>query len=161
MFDPFSPAPEAINPSDLSRALSRLCRFGGHVKGFWSVAEHSVMVARRVEAAGGTAKQALEGLLHDTMEGLGMVDLPSPIKRQPELLGYRLIEERVRVAVARRFGLPLKESAIVKKCDEEQCAWEMSWVFDQEAAPGLLEPRAPWESEELFLKELLRLSSKP
>jgi hypothetical protein len=41
-------ATPATVPSDevICRSLSRICRFGGHTKGFYSVAEHSVNVQR-------------------------------------------------------------------------------------------------------------------
>lgn len=41
-FDLAKPTPEQIRLEDIVTSLSRLCRFGGHCKFFYSVAQHSV-----------------------------------------------------------------------------------------------------------------------
>lgn len=40
-FDPINPDPAAIRSVDIARALSMVCRYTGHVRRFYSVAEHS------------------------------------------------------------------------------------------------------------------------
>ena len=44
-FDLLDPRPEQIDPLDIAHALSQICRFTGHVREFYSVAQHSVLVA--------------------------------------------------------------------------------------------------------------------
>jgi hypothetical protein len=44
-FYPFNPRVEDVNIADIAHALSLLCRYGGHVDRFYSVAEHCVLMA--------------------------------------------------------------------------------------------------------------------
>lgn len=108
-FYPLSPRPEELEPVDIAHALSLLCRFGGHVDRFYSVAEHCVLMSRAV-----APEYALAALLHDATEAY-VVDVPRPLKRQ--LPGYREIEEQVWFAIAHRFGLDFELPAEVHEAD--------------------------------------------
>ena len=108
-FYPLSPRPEELEPADIAHALSLLCRFGGHVDRFYSVAEHCVLMSQAVSPA-----NALAALLHDATEAY-VVDVPRPLKRQ--LPGYREIEEQVWFAIAYRFGLDFELPAEVHDAD--------------------------------------------
>ncbi|OAM73046.1 hypothetical protein [Devosia elaeis] len=97
---PLDLRPEDIDIRDIAHALSLQCRYAGHVRQFYSVAEHSVHVARHCRQYGPEA--GLEGLLHDATEAY-LVDVPRPIK--PFLKSYKLIEQRAWRAIAGRFDL--------------------------------------------------------
>lgn len=45
-FWPLDPLPEDVFIEDIAHALSMQCRYAGHVTRFYSVAEHSVLIAR-------------------------------------------------------------------------------------------------------------------
>lgn len=67
------------DPKDMAHALSNICRFGGHCKRFYSVAEHCV---RMVQLYGtGNPDHDLALLMHDCAETY-IGDVPSPIKMQ-------------------------------------------------------------------------------
>lgn len=104
-FPVFRPRAEDIRLEDIAHALSNLCRFGGHVRKFYSVAQHSVLVAVILaEDRGWTWDSPILrlALLHDAAEAY-LVDVPRPIKRSlPE---YAPIEAGIMRAVSRRFGL--------------------------------------------------------
>lgn len=80
---PLDMRPEDIRIADIGNALSKLCRFSGHVHHFYSVAQHCVLVSqeceRRALVEGLSAERVLHyarwGLAHDWTEGLGLVDL--------------------------------------------------------------------------------------
>lgn len=96
-FWPLDPRPADVHPGDIAHGLSMLCRFCGHVRSFYSVAQHSVLVSRVVHP-----RAALAGLLHDASEAY-LGDLIRPIKRH--LPGYAAFEDAVMAAVCVRFGL--------------------------------------------------------
>lgn len=108
-FYPLSPRPDEVDPADIAHALSLLCRYGGHVDRFYSVAEHCVLMSQAV-----APEHALAALLHDATEAY-VVDVPRPLKLQ--LAGYREIEDQVWLAIAYRFGLDVELPASVKDAD--------------------------------------------
>lgn len=130
MFFPWSPEPSKINLTDIAHALSQLNRWGGHTRLPYSVAQHSVLVARRLAGRGtgslgfGSMRLASYGLLHDSTEAYMGGDIVSPIKRHvPELMA---LERGIANAITERFGLPLGalEDPEVKQADLDMLAWE-------------------------------------
>jgi hypothetical protein len=73
------PAPEEIQLRDIAVALSNVCRFGGHSRRFYSVAQHALLVQELVRELG-RPDLALAALHHDSHEAY-ICDLPSPLKR--------------------------------------------------------------------------------
>lgn len=131
MFWPLDPRPDEVSIVDIAHALSLQCRFGGHCKSFYSVAEHSVRVSLIVPS-----DLKLWGLLHDAAEAY-LVDLPRPIKHSSTMGSeYRAIERRVMHAICEHFGLPIAEPPAVKHADEVMLATE--------ARDLLGKPPAPW-----------------
>ena len=45
LVDVLNPKPGDIAPEDIAHALACTCRFNGHSRGFYSVAQHSMLVA--------------------------------------------------------------------------------------------------------------------
>src|SRR5690349_18842227 len=83
------PDPADVDIDDIAHALSMICRFGGHTKQFYSVAEHSVRVANAMEIAGCGALACLHGLIHDAPEAY-LGDIVRPLKYS--LTDYRVWE---------------------------------------------------------------------
>src|SRR4051812_20612492 len=75
-FWPLDAQPEDVDPLDIAAALSMLCRYGGHVSRFYSVAEHCLLMSEAV-----APEHALWALLHDATEAY-MGDMVRPLKRQ-------------------------------------------------------------------------------
>jgi hypothetical protein len=96
-FHPLDPRPGDIDAADIAHALSLICRYGGHVHRFYSVAEHCVLMSEAVPP-----EDALWALLHDATEAY-VGDMVRPLKRS--MPDYRRAEDRVMVAVAAHFGL--------------------------------------------------------
>ena len=108
-FWPCDPRPEEIHLTDIAHALSNLCRFGGHLRRFYSVAEHCVHICR---AAPKPFKRV--ALLHDASEAY-LVDMPRPIKMM--LKEYKDIEARLEKCLAERFKLLYPYPAKIKELD--------------------------------------------
>ena len=112
-FWPLDPRPEEIDIEDIAHSLAHQCRFAGHCRFFYSVAQHSVLVSKVVPP-----EHAAWGLLHDAAEAY-LVDLPRPIKRYSEMGDlYREIEGRLMRVICERFGLSAKEPLSVKFADD-------------------------------------------
>lgn len=108
LFYPYDPQPEDICIEDIAHALSNMCRFTGHCRKFYSVAQHSVLVASQLPD-----ELMLQGLLHDASEAY-IVDIPRPLKYSSHFDGYRALEEAVTKVINRKFGLPEDLHASVK-----------------------------------------------
>lgn len=74
-FYPLDPRPEDVDIRDIAHALSNMCRFTGHTKTFYSVAQHSVIASHVVDP-----KAAMLALLHDAAEAY-MGDIARPWKK--------------------------------------------------------------------------------
>ncbi|MEO1208369.1 MAG: hypothetical protein AAFX78_02405 [Cyanobacteria bacterium J06638_20] len=99
-FDPFSFTNEQINVLDVAHALSMICRFGGHTKRFYSVAEHAIILHDYAMQHNFGPRLAYEVLHHDDPEYV-LGDKVRPLKgRMPE---YERIERVVAMATAAHF----------------------------------------------------------
>ena len=108
---------------DIAHALSNKCRYSGHTRHFYSVAQHSVLVSLLVPT-----KYAMEGLLHDAAEAY-FPDVPYPLRSIMEPLEW--IEEGIHRAVAQRFGLTYPWSDEVEDVDRNITAdeaWHMMYT---------------------------------
>ncbi len=124
MFHYFGESLDEIDIHDIAAALSKMCRFVGHCRRFYSVAEHSVYVSRIVPE-----EFAMAGLLHDASEAY-LSDMASPIKKQmPE---YKKIEHGIMEKVAKKFVMPelFWESPEIKKADMDMLRTEAYALFD-------------------------------
>jgi len=96
----FEPDPELIDIEDIAHALSHQCRFGGHLRHFYSVAQHSIVCCRQAQEG-----HQLAALLHDASEAY-LLDIPSPIKKR--LPDYQAIEARLQEAIEAKFGFTVE-----------------------------------------------------
>jgi hypothetical protein len=157
IFYPLDPRPEEIRIEDIAHALSNQCRFAGHCREFYSVAEHSV----RVSIALGP-RLALWGLLHDAAEAY-LVDLPRPIKRYAEFgTLYQAIENNLMLCVCDKFGITRNMPPAVKRMDTRLLVTEKRdlmnacpkpWEDTEEPLPDPIWPMAPHVAERLFLHQ--------
>ena len=113
------PQASTIDLHDIAHALAQTCRYGGHTSTFYSVAEHAVLVSRRLEAQGLPRDACLAGLHHDDAEAY-LGDIPRPLKIH---LGarYKTLSRRMDSAVVSGLGLPITPDdfhhPVVKEAD--------------------------------------------
>jgi hypothetical protein len=153
LFWPLDAREEEIQLEDIAHALSQLCRFVGHTRMFYSVAQHSVLVSRLCPPA-----DALHGLLHDASEAY-LGDVSRPIKHQPIFAAYREAETRLQGLVYLRFGLTPVEPKTVKAADEKALHAELrDFIKDSDpkhielaaGIPGIVAQRASF-ARDMFL----------
>ena len=109
------PDPNQVDIEDIAHALSNLCRFTGHTKFFYSVAQHSLLVSKMLLRDGYSHEVALYGLLHDATEAY-IGDIASPLKNLIPV--YKKIERRIEKTIAKKFNLNWRVArAIIKEYD--------------------------------------------
>ena len=165
---PRDPDPGLIKPKDLATSLSRIPRFSGHTREFYSVAQHSIFVANLL------AKHPIEirlaGMLHDAEEAYtGFGDLQAPIRA---LAGqYRNVKERVDRAVEARFSLPamilehraIREADLVALATEKRDLLEAepaAWKPLPDPAPQVLQPWSMQQAAKSFEAMLYNLTRR-
>jgi uncharacterized protein len=152
--NPFDPDPEQLDAGDIARALANQCRFGGHSRAFYSVAQHSVIVSRLVEERGGDAEDAFAALMHDATEAY-LGDMPHPIKhRSPLGQAFKAAEDHLERAIAARFGIK-PDVREIKRADRALLATERrifsaeSWHWPElEGVEPLDLEITPWSPDE-------------
>jgi 5'-deoxynucleotidase YfbR-like HD superfamily hydrolase len=158
-FVPSDPRPGDILIGDIAHSLSMQCRFSGHVREFYSVAQHSVLVSYLC------GEHAFWGLMHDASEAY-LVDLPRPIKRMAGFEEYKRLEEKVMGAICKAFGMDPVEPALVKQADNIMLATEArdlmgplhpEWKQPVDPMPMHIKPLGPGEAKQLFLNRFYEL----
>lgn len=116
-----NPQPDQINLTDIAYALANTKRWGGHAYPAISVAQHSVMVAERLQRCGATPMVQLQGLFHDAAEAY-LGDIPTPIKAiMPQ---YQALEMLVEDAIFKAFNIVYPMDPHVHLVDVEVRNWE-------------------------------------
>ena len=163
-FTPINPNPDSIVIQDIAHALSMQCRFSGHVKQFYSVAQHCVLVSYICDS-----KDALWGLLHDATEAY-LVDVPRPLKKSGKFGAYLEAEKVMQDAICVRFGLPLEEPDSVHHADTVLLATEardlmsplrLDWTQPVKPLPFRIEPMSPREAKLAYLERFFELIGSP
>jgi hypothetical protein len=158
-FWPLDARVEEVEIEDIAHSLAMLCRFNGHCRRFYSVAEHSVHVSRVVDA-----EVARWGLMHDAAEAY-LSDLPQPIKRHMPI--FRECEERLLRVIAERFALPWGVPEAIVRADMVLLATEKEALMGKEPAPwqdlpealetGMILCHGPEQAKEMFLRRFSEL----
>ena len=151
---------------DIAHSLAHQCRFAGHSVRFYSVAEHSLLVASLV-----VDLLKPSALLHDAAEAY-LGDLIRPLKHDTDFgKTYEIIEKRARGVIFGLFGLPDKISKDVVWADSvvtvnearqllstHAADWE--WANDYPILNFRLKGMLPEEAKQMFLNEASRWIQK-
>ena len=100
---------------DIARSLSQKCRYNGHTRRFYSVAEHCVTIAYYLDVVcKADLRTQYHGLMHDGSEGY-LPDIVKPFKwRFPELVAE---EHRLDGLIREWAGLDHDVPRLVKELD--------------------------------------------
>lgn len=135
LIDPFTMRAEdgLFDIVEVAHALANQCRYSGHVKRFYSVAEHCLLVEQVVRSRIGLEERDALGvcrwaLVHDAEEAY-LLDLPSPIKRRPDMAAYRAAGKRLMGEIAKWLDLTNEEPTLVGEVDVELRGTERAWLF--------------------------------
>jgi 5'-deoxynucleotidase YfbR-like HD superfamily hydrolase len=159
-----NPSPSQIVIDDIAHGLAHQCRFNGQTNEFYSVAQHSVIVASILPP-----ELKLAGLLHDAAEAY-LGDIVQPLKALlPE---FEQIESRFAAVIGERFKVDLTHHHLVKKADLIALATERRdlmpmEIVEWESLIGVsplrraIKPLNPHQAKAEFIDCYLKLTYKP
>jgi uncharacterized protein len=161
-FYPADPQPDDIDVEDIAHALSNICRFTGHTRQFYCVAQHVILGAIQAN----TIAEAFEFLHHDDSEAY-VSDLARPTKQG--LPDYCALENRVAQACATKFDLPWPHTDAIKQIDARMLVTEASqlmtgqpWWLDPHFPPPFniqIVPWSPHKAKAAYLRMHAQLSA--
>jgi hypothetical protein len=116
-----SPFPHMFNNKDIAQGLSNICRFGGQMGGFYSVAQHSVLVMLLAPK-----RLALPALIHDAPEAY-LGDVVKPLK---VMLGdvYGKIEAAFQQAICLKYHVDESDLLEIKQFDRRALELEYAYI---------------------------------
>ncbi len=173
-----NPSAADIRARDIAHALAGINRFGGHLRCYYSVAQHSVLAAALLWQRTRDRRATLAALLHDAHEAY-TGDLKQPVKAYLEHFAPGVIadlERQIDAAIAAWANLELGQGAsdvrrMIKTADMQLLFWERDrWMgkpprpwfgedttirlvpadFGAEAGSPLLDPWSRDDAEEAF-----------
>jgi 5'-deoxynucleotidase YfbR-like HD superfamily hydrolase len=158
---------EDLLAMDIAMGLARKCRFGGHTKKFYSVAEHSVWCALKAQELYPDDKPLQFALLmHDAHEAY-LGDWPTPMVDSIStslIPGFKrmidLIKTNLQNAINTRFGISKKvmEDPRVKEIDRLALEWE--WENKVQSWKGF-QPLEDRDNADIWLEYFKKLVTAP
>jgi hypothetical protein len=148
-----------IDIRDIAHALSMLCRFTGHTRRFYSVAQHCVHASALVPHP-----HEKDALLHDAAEAY-INDLSRPLKHHPNMSAYLELEARIERVITECFMLGDIHHRAIKNVDNalvcteaNQLMSEHGWTEGHNCYDFDLPAWGPDEAEFRFLKRFHELT---
>jgi hypothetical protein len=167
-FDFLDPDTTPVAIDDIAHALSKLCRFTGHILGddaIYPIGQHCVLASYQAK----TRAEAYHALMHDAVESV-LTDISSPLKQLlPE---YKVLEAKAEAAFSKHHDFPAHMTPEVKLIDLRMLATEkrdlMPGNLDETEWQGLPEPYdhfriTPWsprETKDAFLARWAELTDR-
>ena len=168
LVNPLGVRPNDVDIIDIAHSLAMQCRWNGHTKEFYSVAQHSVLASYLVS---GTLWMQMIALLHDAGEAY-ISDVITPMKQHFNI-DFQRMEYTTLLAILKRYDIPEPYNITYKlpndvlDVDHRLLATE----YDQLMEPGVLAkkveiytpydlriiPLPPASAKKLFLKRFWEL----
>lgn len=169
-FDLANPKADDVRIEDIAGALSKICRFGGQIDRFYSVAEHSVMCALIAERDGRSADCIMAVLLHDAAEAY-VGDCVKPLKVM--LPQFKAIESAVELAIEEAFGVnftawkkeisDIDHAMLIAERKQFFTSDSVEWTGEKEARQIFVKfwGHEPAAAEHLFMTTYERIKALP
>lgn len=163
-FEFLLPGNHEFTVTEIAHALSHICRFTGHVREFYSVAQHSYLASCIVPK-----EHALSALMHDASEAY-LGDVSSPLKSM--MPDYKALELEVEAALFAKLGLPFPMHPCIKQADLRLLMTERRDLLPPDRVvvennafwanvvplPFIIHPVTPEKSKRLFLDRYKELT---
>lgn len=163
-----APRIQDVDIRDIAHSSAMLCRWTGHCKRHYSIAQHSYYCSLI-----GPENEALHRLLHDASESY-MGDMNRPLKHYtPAGSIYRKQEKEVQGTIYQAFGLDVIEPPSVHVADNQMLyaeksqlmtslRWDIDWTSGQGAenlgeSKVVIERWSPDTAEKMFLSRFEEL----
>jgi len=157
---------EDVDIRDIAHALALKCRFNGHCREFYSVAEHALRVSKLLAAQ--SPKLALWGLMHDAAEAY-LPDLGGPIKKAFHIHhvdetteSFDAAEDRLLATIAEALGFARIDYEALREADLVLLVTEArdllgtppeSWDLKERPLVAKIVPMTSAEAESAFLAQ--------
>ncbi len=142
---------------DIAHSLSNQCRYSGHTRDFYSVAQHCcLLTGYALEVRHATALEAMHVLMHDAPEAY-LVDIARPVKQyMPEYKGW---DTAIDLCVKKWLDWTSDEPEYLHEIDGRIIADERAALMSKsgndwgrmDALGVQIDPWSPREAEEQFL----------
>ncbi len=131
-FDLLNPEPKMVCIEDIAHSLAYQCRYTGHTRKFYSVAQHCALMAMNEDLPG----EPLQKLLHDAAEaylgdmakpwkGLLRVEIQGTLQTNSHYISVGDFEGGIQEVISLALGIDLSHSAEVKESDIRMMATEV------------------------------------
>lgn len=176
-FHPLAPSADEVCIEDIAHALAYKCRYTGHTKGFYGVAEHCVKGSETFKRS----DLALAFLLHDAAEAY-LPDIAGPIKKYfrvhtpgtaafTDPVTFDELEGRVLKAIGRALGdigsaafnspeVVAMDQAMLLSEKEALFDKRLDWGLEGRAPPVKIECWAPAVAEKKYLERFKKLRAE-
>ena len=156
-FDYLNPDFSQITIEEIAHSLANQCRYIGHTKFHYSIAQHSVYCSYLAPE-----EYKYAALMHDICESIA-IDVPSPLKKL--LPDYQQLEQKLEKGLWAKFGLDWPMHPEVKDVDTIMLATELKQLMPGEdylnllcfPADLIIEEMTPKEAKKLFLDDYYQL----
>ncbi len=168
--DPLHLQDSDICIEDIAHSLSLICRFVGHCRRFYSVAQHSIHTAELIEDCIPSDdvghRTMLAGLLHDAAEAY-INDISRPIKYAVK--GFKEIDNVATGVVMKHFNCVGTDWTLIKKMDNMMLATEASqlmytggedWYLPEPEVRMIIPVMIPQLAEDIFKERFYRYGGR-
>lgn len=160
---------EDVDILDIAHSTAMQVRYNGHVKRFYSVAEHMVHISAAILQATGDRVAATQGLIHDgqeTYQGDMIRPVKNSLKRNYDQ--WEAMEARTQASIAAALGVPYPFHPIVGEYDKRIIANEKAelfgpekpWGWDHEPLDIIIRCWDPVMAKLMYLKQWGTLTSE-